>query len=135
MAVTTSTVNIAYPPIINTGAVSGSTLTYANNTTSWVQPQSNFNDGSSPVMTIPHGSKTVEIPETATLDVKGNVKINGVDLEERLNTIETVLQIPTRDVTMEAKHPKLAELYKEYMHELEKYKTWERIKGDDDGTT
>jgi len=86
-------------------------------------------------MTIPHGSKTVEIAEAATLDVKGTVKINGVDLEERLKTIETLLQIPTRDVTMEAKHPKLKALYEEYMHELEKYKTWHRIKGDNDGTT
>jgi hypothetical protein len=33
---------------------------------------------------------------------------------------------------MEAKYPKLAELYKQYMHELEKYKTWERIKGNND---
>ena len=62
---------------------------------------------------------------------KGTFKFNGVDLEERLNTIETLLQIPTRDVTMEAKYPKLEKLYKEYMSELEKYKTWERIKGED----
>lgn len=104
-------------------------------TTAWANPNANFSDGNSPVMVIPHGSKTVEITEKATLDVKGTVKINGVDLEERLNVIETLLQIPTRDVTMESKHPKLAELYKQYMHELEKYKTWHRIKGDEDGTT
>jgi hypothetical protein len=83
-------------------------------------------------MVIPHGSKTVEITKAATLDIKGDVKINGVDLEERLNVIETVLQIPTRDVTMEAKHPKLKALYEQYMHELEKYKTWDRVKGDNE---
>lgn len=104
-------------------------------TTAWANPNTNFNDGNQPVMVIPHGSKTVEITKSATLDIKGDVKINGVDLEERLNVIETLLQIPTRDVTMENKHPKLAELYKQYMHELEKYKTWHRIKGDEDGTT
>ena len=82
-------------------------------------------------MTIPHGEEKVVLEKSATLEVKGSVVINGVDLEERLSTIETLLQIPTRDVTMETKHPKLAELYKQYMHELEKYKTWERIKGDD----
>jgi hypothetical protein len=103
-----------------------------NYTTTWANPNSNFNDGNQAVMVIPHGSKTVEITKAATLDVKGTVKINGVDLEERLKTIETLLQIPTRDVTMEAKHPKLAELYKQYMHELEKYKTWHRIKGEDE---
>jgi len=104
-------------------------------TTAWANTNTNFNDGTNAVMTIPHGSKTVEIAEAATLDVKGTVKINGVDLEERLKTIETLLQIPTRDVTMEAEHPKLKALYEEYMHELEKYKTWHRIKGDNDGTT
>ncbi len=113
---------------LTTSSVTGTSFTWAN-------PNTNFNDGTNPVMTIPHGSKTVEIDKAATLDVKGNVKINGVDLEERLKTIETLLQIPTRDVTMEAKHPKLAELYKSYMHELEKYKTWDRIKGEEDGTT
>lgn len=86
-------------------------------------------------MTIPNEGQTVILEKAATLDVKGTVKINGIDLEERLSTIEKVLQIPTRDVTMEAMHPKLKQLYKEYMHELEKYKTWHRIKGEDDGTT
>ncbi|CAB4125950.1 hypothetical protein UFOVP181_288 [uncultured Caudovirales phage] len=116
-----------------TGAgLAGTGLTYNTATTSWAAPTTNFNDGTTPVMTIPHGSSTIQIEKEATLDVKGNVKINGVDLEERLKTIETRLQIPTRDVTMEAKHPKLAELYKEYMKELEKYKTWDRIKGEDE---
>ena len=86
-------------------------------------------------MSIPYGEDKIVLEEKAALEVKGNVVINGVDLEERLNTIEKVLQIPTRDVIMEEKHPKLAELYKQYMHELEKYKTWDRIKGDENGTT
>jgi len=116
-----------------TGAgLAGTGLSYNTATTSWAQPTTNFNDGNTAVMTIPHGSSTIQIEKEATLDVKGNVKINGVDLEERLKTIETRLQIPTRDVTMEAKHPKLAKLYKEYMKELEKYKTWDRIKGEEE---
>ena len=156
---TTYTINNLTQPISNvavtsggSGYITGSTVTLnagagANGTylvtgggtsattTAWANPNTNFNDGSSPVMTIPYGTKTVEIDKAATLDVKGTVKINGVDLEERLSTIETLLQIPTRDVTMETKHPKLAKLYKEYMRELEKYKTWDRIKGEDNGTT
>jgi len=103
--------------------------------TNWASPNTNFNDGNTAVMSIPHGSKTVEITKSATLDVKGNVLINGVDLEERLKTIEQVLQIPTRDATIEAKHPKLKALYEQYMHELEKYKTWDRLTGEEDGTT
>ena len=70
-----------------------------------------------------------------TLEVKGNLVINGVDLEERLKTIETVLQIPERDVKLEKKHPKLKKLYDDYIHALGKYITFEAIKGDEDGTT
>lgn len=66
-----------------------------------------------------------------SLEVKGNVVINGRDLEERLDTIEKVLQIPERDVKLEAKHPKLKELYDEYIHALGKYRTWEAIKGEE----
>jgi hypothetical protein len=69
------------------------------------------------------------------LDVKGRMVINGRDLEERLDTIEKVLQIPERDVILEKKHPKLKKLYDEYITALGKYRTFEAIKGDDDGTT
>jgi hypothetical protein len=70
-----------------------------------------------------------------TIEVKGTMVINGRDLEERLDTIEKVLQIPERDVKLEAKHPKLKKLYDEYITALGKYRTFEAIKGDDDGTT
>jgi len=69
------------------------------------------------------------------LEVKGRMVINGRDLEERLNTIEKVLQIPERDVKLEKKHPKLKKLYDEYINALGKYRTFEAIKGDEDGTT
>ncbi len=118
-----------------TGAGSGYVLTGASGTsytTTWANPNTNFNDGSDTIMSIPYGSKTVEITEHATLDVKGNVKINGVDLEERLERIETLLQIPTRDVTMEAKYPKLKKIWEEYNRELAKLKTWDALKGNDD---
>jgi hypothetical protein len=70
-----------------------------------------------------------------TIEVKGNMVINGRDLEERLETIEKVLQIPERDVKLEKKHPKLKELYDAYINALGKYRTFEAIKGEDDGTT
>ena len=65
------------------------------------------------------------------LEVKGKLVLNGQDLEERLNTIETVLQIPERDVKLEKKHPKLKKLYDEYIQALGKYRTWEAIKGEE----
>ena len=67
-----------------------------------------------------------------TIEVKGNMVINGVDLEERLKTIEKVLCIPERDVKLEHKHPKLKKLYDEYINALGKYRTFEAIKGEDD---
>jgi hypothetical protein len=70
-----------------------------------------------------------------TLEVKGNLVINGVDLEERLKTIEKVLQIPERDVKLEKKHPKLKKLYNDYINALGKYRTFEAIKGEENGTT
>lgn len=70
-----------------------------------------------------------------SLEVKGNVVINGLDLEERLKTIERVLAIPERDAKMEAKYPSLKKKFDEYINSLEKYRTFERIKGDDNGTT
>jgi len=66
-----------------------------------------------------------------SLEVNGRMVINGVDLEERLNTIERVLTIPERDVKLEKKHPKLKKLYEEYIQALAKYRTFEAIKGED----
>ena len=70
----------------------------------------------------------------ASLEVKGRMIINGQDLEERLDTIEKVLQIPERDVKLEAKHPKLKKMYDDYIKALAKYRTFEAIKGEDDVT-
>jgi hypothetical protein len=79
-------------------------------------------------------SEVMRINQTnpPTIEVKGNIVINGRDLEERLDTIEKVLQIPERDVILERKHPKLKKLYDEYIQALGKYRTFEAIKGDDD---
>jgi hypothetical protein len=82
-------------------------------------------------------SEVLRINQTnpPTVDIKGNLVINGRDLEERLNTIEKVLLIPERDVKLEKKHPKLKKLYDEYITALGKYRTFEAIKGDENGTT
>ena len=75
---------------------------------------------------------TVNQTKPATIEVKGNMVINGRDLEERLDTIEKVLQIPERDVKLEKKHPKLKKLYDEYIHALGKYRTFDALKGDNE---
>ena len=98
------------------GGSSGQFLTSGSNGTSWTNLADN-------VLTARNSP-----PE---LEVKGRMVLNGVDLEERLNTIEKVLQIPERDVILEKKHPKLKKLYDEYIKELSKYRMWQAIKGDE----
>jgi predicted nuclease with TOPRIM domain len=93
--------------------------------------QTQFNGGNGkPVMTMPNGTDEVILEKDATLEVKGKVKINGIDLEERLKTIEKVLMIPERDAKMEAKYPSLKKKYDEYIKQLEKYRMWDSIKGE-----
>ena len=111
----------------NTLANNGS-LNYSYNITNSTAPYSFINNVNNPVFTIPAGSSNMILEESAALEVKGRVIINGENLEERLQRIETLLNIPTRDIALENKYPKLKKLWSEYMSELEKYKTWERIK-------
>lgn len=73
------------------------------------------------------------INDPASLDVTGKVVINGLDLEERLKIIERVLGIPERDVKIEAKYPSIKKKFDDYINTLEKYRTFERIKGDENG--
>jgi hypothetical protein len=66
----------------------------------------------------------------AALEVKGDIMINGRNLEERLDVIEKVLNIPERDVKLEKKYPKLKKMYDEYIKELSKTRMWESLKGE-----
>jgi hypothetical protein len=106
---------------LGTGAGgAGQIYTTTGTGNSWVTPN-NYDQ----VLTVNAGK------DTPTLEVKGNLVINGVDLEERLNTIEKLLQIPERDVKLEKKHPKLKKLYDEYIQALGKYRTFDAIKGEE----
>jgi hypothetical protein len=100
---------------VHTTNNTGSFLTSGSNGTSWSNPNDN-------VMVVSNNP--------ASLEVKGRVKINGRDLEDRLDTIEKVLQIPERDAILEKKHPKLQKMYHDYINELAKYRMWQAIKGD-----
>ena len=120
-----STVSVGYgaiPPgnVYTTNSTAGQFLTSGSNGTTWA----NSTVGTNPALTI----KQTNPPE---LEVKGRMVINGRDLEERLDTIEKVLQIPERDVKLEKKHPKLKKLYDEYIQALGKYRTFEAIKGEE----
>jgi len=116
-------INNTSVPIVTyaTNTTAGQFLTSGSNGTTWTNGTVNTN----PALIV----KGTNPPE---LEVKGRMVINGRDLEERLNTIEKVLQIPERDVILEKKHPKLKKLYDEYINELSKYKMWQSIKGDND---
>ena len=108
--------------VLNNTGTTGQFLTSGSNGTSYTTS----------AWTTPYDAvMTVNQTKPATIEVKGNMVINGRDLEERLDTIEKVLLIPERDVKLEAKHPKLKELYDEYIHALGKYRTWEAIKGEE----
>jgi hypothetical protein len=130
-----STVSVGYgaiPPVTPltvgtvyaTNGTAGQFLTSGSNGTSWSTGTTSIADNILVAKNNP--------PE---LEVKGRMVINGRDLEERLDTIEKVLSIPERDVRIEEKHPKLKKLYDEYIAALGKYRTFEAIKGEDDGTT
>ena len=119
----TYTINNTITPnniTLTTGGSGGSPAIYTTGTNGWINSPNPYEV----VMTVNQTKPT-------TLEVKGNMVINGRDLEERLDTIEKVLQIPERDVKLETKHPKLKELYDAYMHALGKYRTWNAIKGED----
>lgn len=128
---TASTVNTTSPgygavpttagQVYTTSATAGQFLTSGSNGISW--STANVPD----VMVVKQ--------DPASLEIKGKMVLNGRDLEERLKTIETVLQIPERDVILEKKHPKLKKLYDEYIQALGKYRTFEAIKGEENETT
>jgi hypothetical protein len=125
----TSSIGYGAIPPLTVGQVYTSTGT---GTASWTTPSTQFNNSNGkPIMTMPTGTDEIVLEKDATLTVKGKVVINDRDLEERLNTIEKVLQIPEKDVILEKKHPKLKKLYDEYIKELAKYRMWNAIKGDD----
>jgi len=108
------------------GTISSGTL--APNTTQPIVNKHSFNNSlGEPVMTIPSNSNEVIIEPNAALIINGAIVINGIDLEKRLQTIETLLYIPARDIEIENEFPKLKKLWEEYNVELEKYKTWRRL--------
>ena len=119
----TNTTATSNPYITTTSGTAGQFLTSTrSNGTTWTTGTT----------TTPYDAVLAANQNPASLEVKGRMIINGKDLEERLDTIEKVLQIPERDVKLEKKHPKLKKLYDEYIHALGKYRTFDALKGDNE---
>jgi hypothetical protein len=133
MAVSYQINNVTYPSITTSPLTVGQVYTSTGTgNANWITPSTQFNSSNGKaIMTVPNGKDEVVLEKDATLTIKGKVVINDIDLEERLSTIEKVLAIPERDVILEAKHPKLKELYDQYITALAKYRTFEAIKGND----
>lgn len=75
---------------------------------------------SSSLMTMNGNTKTVQV--TAALEV------NGRDVLKELDEMRDALMLLKREVDMESKYPRLKEIKDMYEQELEKYKTFERLK-------
>jgi hypothetical protein len=77
-----------------------------------------------------NGKPVMEIPNSSdpSIRINGKIEWNGEDLHDRLKRIETMLNIPTRDVIMEEKYSKLKKISDEYNKALAEYKTWETLK-------
>lgn len=135
--ITISNTGSGYSNVSYSSITSGTVPMWNGSSATWTTPAvTNITSTNhKPILSVASGEEKIVLDQSATLDVKGSVKINGIDLEERLKTIERLLHIPERDAKMEAKYPSLKKKFDDYINTLEKYRTFERIKGDDDGTT
>lgn len=100
---------------------SGSAGTIGVSGTYNINTSTQFTSNGKPVLEIPNNNDP-------SIKITGKIKWNGEDLQERLERIETLLNIPTRDAIMEEKYEKLRTLSNQYKQALEEYKTWERLK-------
>jgi hypothetical protein len=123
---------------VNAGIIgNGTTVTIPTNTTTTSQiyiSNSGASYGSGgyqngTVFANTSGKEVMKIPagDNASVQITGKIKWNGEDLEERLERIESLLNIPTRDIILEEKYQKLKKLWEQYNTALEEYKTWERL--------
>jgi len=133
----TYTINPTVSTITSNGSLPGSTVggTITLNTIAAGnsgQIYTSTGTSNSFTWTNPTDNVMIVKQDPASLEVKGRLVHNGRDLEERLEIIEKVLQIPERDVILEKKHPKLKKLYDEYINALGKYRTFDAIKGEDE---
>jgi hypothetical protein len=126
-----ATVSVGYGAIPTVGAAGSVGTVYTTNNTGSAGQFLTSTGSNGTSWSTPKDNVMVVSQNPPALEVKGKLVLNGQDLEERLDTIEKVLQIPTRDVKLEKKYPKLKKMYDEYINALGKYRTFEAIKGED----
>lgn len=77
----------------------------------------------------PAGNSILNINgNTNKVEVKTALEVNGRDILKELDEMRDALLLLKRDIDMEAKYPRLKELKDQYEAELEKYRTFERLK-------
>lgn len=61
--------------------------------------------------------------------INAPLMVNGRDILREIDDMRDVLLLLRRDIDMEYKYPRLKELKDEYEREMEKYKTFDTLKG------
>lgn len=114
--VTNTTTNISTIPVASTAPYlvtsSGTTGTWTNS--KWTNTLFDT-DGSS-------------VSISGTLSVSGDISAKGESILSRIERIEQMVNIPTRNIDLENRYPRLKEIWEMYNRELEKYTNWEKLK-------
>jgi hypothetical protein len=63
-----------------------------------------------------------------TVSISAALTVNGRDVMREIDEMRDALMLLKRDVDMESKYPRLKELKDQYEQEMEKYRTFERLK-------
>jgi hypothetical protein len=66
--------------------------------------------------------------KTRKVQVTAGLEVNGRDVLKELDEMRDALLLLKREIDMEARYPRLKEIKDMYDQELEKYKTFERLK-------
>lgn len=133
---------------INNGVLPGNIISKSSNGNSGQILYSNGSNSNAwaSVDTLVSAYTHPNLDVDGTINVNGDLILNGSAINDRLDAIETLLHIPERNVRLENQYPelkqkwnnyntelskmfpKLEELSKLYSEDLEKYKNWESMK-------
>ena len=110
-----------------TGTTTGSSI--SPNTNIGATTIGGFSSGSSvSKITNTNGQLVINLPvNESTIEIPGRIKMAGEYLDERLKRIEDRLYIPQRNVIMEQKYKKLADLWVEYNETVLALNNWETL--------
>jgi hypothetical protein len=84
-------------------------------------------DGNSYIDTTALAARSWE--NSTEVYIEGPLNVQGRNVLEELDEMRDILLLLRRDVDMEKKYPRLKELKEEYERTLEKYKTFESLRG------